>query len=190
MYALKRLLKIRMKSAVVLLFSRSADLFTTEQREAVAKTEEKHEFQAEVGRLMDILIKYLYSNKEIFLRELISNGSDALDKVRFLALTDKNQLSTGETMELRISSNNKKKTLTIRDTGVGMTKEELIRNLGTVAKSGTTQFVEKMTENAGQDSMSLIGQFGVGFYSVYLVADKVTVASKSNASGKQYIFSL
>ena len=141
---------------------------------------------------MDILIKYLYSNKEVFLRELISNGSDALDKLRFLALTDATQYGTGDEakLEIRISGDKKKRLLTIRDTGVGMTKEELIKNLGTIAKSGTTQFVDAMTEGAaaGKDPLSLIGQFGVGFYSVYLVADWVTVASKSNASPDQYIW--
>ena len=166
----------------------SADTFTETEREAINQSAEKYEFQAEVGRLMDILIKYLYSNKEIFLRELISNGSDALDKIRFLALTDPDQLASGDKLQLEIRGNKDKKTLSIRDYGVGMTKEELIRNLGTVAKSGTTQFVEKMTAGAGQDSMSLIGQFGVGFYSVYLVADTVTVVSKSNNSTKQFIW--
>jgi heat shock protein beta len=94
---------------------------------------------------MDILIKYLYSNKEVFLRELISNGSDALDKLRFLSLTDAKQIGDFDKLEIRISADKEKRLLVIRDTGVGMTKEELIKNLGTVAKSGTTQFVDAMT---------------------------------------------
>jgi len=168
----------------------AADSFTAEQRETISKSEQKYEFQAEVGRLMDILIKYLYSNKEVFLRELISNGSDALDKLRFLALTDASQIGGNDKLEIRITADKEKRLLIIRDTGVGMTREELIKNLGTVAKSGTTQFVDAMASGAaaGQDPLSLIGQFGVGFYSVYLVADWVTVASKSNAADKQFLW--
>jgi len=168
----------------------AADSFTPEQREAINKSEQKFEFQAEVGRLMDILIKYLYSNKEVFLRELISNGSDALDKLRFVSLTDPKQMEGNEKLEIRISADKEKRLLVIRDTGIGMSREELIKNLGTVAKSGTTQFVDAMASGAasGQDPLSLIGQFGVGFYSVYLVADWVTVASKSKSSDKQYVW--
>ncbi len=168
----------------------AADSFTPEQREAINKSEQKFEFQAEVGRLMDILIKYLYSNKEVFLRELISNGSDALDKLRFVSLTDPKQMEGNEKLEIRISADKEKRLLIIRDTGIGMSREELIKNLGTVAKSGTTQFVDAMASGAasGQDPLSLIGQFGVGFYSVYLVADWVTVASKSKSSDKQFVW--
>jgi heat shock protein beta len=140
------------------------------------------QFQAEVHRLMDILINSLYSKREIFLRELISNSADALDKIRYLALTNQTTLGETEKLEIRISFDKEAKTLTIRDTGVGMSREELKRNLGIVAKSGTTDFVEKLSsQNKGSDdALSLIGQFGVGFYSVYLAADKVTVVSKSN----------
>ncbi|KAJ8758865.1 hypothetical protein K2173_002644 [Erythroxylum novogranatense] len=134
---------------------------------------EKFEFQAEVSRLMDIIINSLYTNKDIFLRELISNASDALDKIRFLSLTDK-----------EIKLDKEKKFLSIRDLGIGMTKEELIKNLRTIAKSGTSAFVEKMQTSG---DLNLIGQFGVGFYSVYLVADYFEVISKHN-DDKQYVW--
>merc|ERR1719379_1055951 len=128
---------------------------------------------------MDIIINSLYKQKEIFLRELISNASDALDKIRFLSLSEDGILGEGENkkLEIKISIDKEKRTLTLRDRGVGMTKQDLIQNLGTVARSGTTQFVEAVA--SGQDT-NLIGQFGVGFYSAYLVADKIQVTSKHN----------
>ena len=150
---------------------------------ATDENAEKHEFQAEVASLMDIIINSLYLNKEVFLRELISNASDAMDKVKFLALlnTDKDYGS----LEIRISFDAEKKTLSILDRGIGMTKDDLIEKLGTVAKSGTSQFLEAIAKGG---SINLIGQFGVGFYSSFLVADKVTVISKHDDDPDQWIW--
>jgi len=149
---------------------------------------EKHEFQAEVNRMMKLIINSLYRNKEVFLRELISNASDALDKIRLLSLTDKSVLSSTDELSIKIKADKENHSISVTDTGIGMTKGDLITNLGTIAKSGTADFLSKVQEAATAGQMAdMIGQFGVGFYSSFLVADKVIVTTKHN-NDKQYIW--
>ena len=141
----------------------------------------KHNFQAEVTRLLDIVARSLYSEKEIFLRELVSNASDACDKLRYEALTNPSLVEGDSELKIIISYDSKKKTLSISDNGIGMSNQELIDNLGTIARSGTAAFVENI-EQVDDVNSNLIGQFGVGFYSAFMVADNVLVTSRRAGS--------
>ncbi|MDD4506237.1 MAG: molecular chaperone HtpG [Sulfurospirillaceae bacterium] len=148
----------------------------------------KHQFQTEVSQLLDLMIHSLYSNKEIFLRELISNSSDALDKLNYLTLTDENYKSLSYTPRIDITINKELKTLTISDSGIGMNEADLIDNLGTIAKSGTKSFLQNLSGDKKKDS-SLIGQFGVGFYAAFMVANKIEVTSRKALEEKAYMWS-
>eukprot|EP01090_Pellita_catalonica_P022095 TRINITY_DN8455_c0_g1_i3.p1 TRINITY_DN8455_c0_g1~~TRINITY_DN8455_c0_g1_i3.p1 ORF type:complete len:695 (-),score=172.85 TRINITY_DN8455_c0_g1_i3:347-2431(-) len=164
--------------------AKSLDGFSENERLKMQESTEKFQFQAEVNKIMQIIVHSLYSNKEIFVRELVSNASDALDKIRFQALTDTDALGDTPDLEIRIKADKENRTLTISDTGIGMTHEDLINNLGTIAQSGTKAFTEALERG---DSSNLIGQFGVGFYSAYLVADKLEVVTKHN-DDDQYVW--
>lgn len=153
-----------------------------------APTEETFEYQTETNRLMDLIVNSLYSNRDVFLRELVSNASDALDKVRFLALSDSTQLGDRPDLEIKIRADKDTNTVVIEDSGVGMTKSDLMDSLGTIARSGTAKFMEKIKDSQETHDANLIGQFGVGFYSAFLVADRVTVQTKNNADNTQWIW--
>ena len=150
----------------------------------------KHQFQTEVGQLLHLMTHSLYSNKEIFIRELVSNSSDAIDKLNYLRLTDENLKDAFANWkgEINITFDEADKSLTIIDNGIGMNEEDLIASIGTIAKSGTKSFVEALTGDAKKDS-NLIGQFGVGFYSVFMVAEKVDVISKKAGEDTAYKWS-
>ncbi len=148
----------------------------------------KHEFQTEVGQLLKLMTHSLYSNKEIFIRELVSNASDAIDKLEYLKLTDEKLKDFVTTPQVNIKLDEQDKSLTIMDNGIGMSEADLISSLGTIAKSGTKSFLENMSGDAKKDS-KLIGQFGVGFYSVFMVADKVDVISKKAGETQAYKWS-
>ncbi len=143
----------------------------------------KKEFKTESKKLMDLMINSIYTNKEIFLREIISNASDAIDKLHYMSLTDKNIKVNKKDFEIFLSVDKEKRTLTIKDNGIGMSKEELETNLGTIAKSGSEEF---KTENEHKKNIDIIGQFGVGFYSAFMVADKVEVISKKYGSDEAF----
>lgn len=160
---------------------RSHALFRRMSVSNVEPEPEKYSFESNVSRVMDIIIHSLYSNKDVFLRELVSNAADACDKKRFLSITDN---TVSDDFRIRIYPDREKNTLTIEDNGIGMSKEDLIQNLGRIAESGTKRFMESMSKDK-KDDMTLIGQFGVGFYSGFLVADKMVVVSK-NKDGVQY----
>jgi molecular chaperone HtpG len=145
-------------------------------------------FQAEVSQVLRLVINSLYSNKEIFLRELLSNASDALEKLRFRSLTEATLLGGDERLEIHIESDLEARTLTLRDTGIGMTKDELIEHLGTIAHSGSRAFLEQLGQADEGDKAELIGQFGVGFYAAFLVADRVDVISRSAVSDEAWMW--
>src|SRR5487761_2140336 len=140
-------------------------------------TKETLGFQAEVKQLLHLMIHSLYSNKEIFLRELISNTSDAADKLRFEALSDASLYGTDADLKIRVSFDKAARTLTVSDNGVGMSRDEVVANIGTIAKSGTREFFQALTGDQAKDA-HLIGQFGVGFYSSFIVADRVTLVTR------------
>ena len=161
------------------------DGFNSKDRDELEKVSEKFNFNADISRLMDIIINSLYTHKEVFIRELISNASDACEKVRFFAIQNPEFLGDKKDLEIRIEFDEDAKTFTITDTGVGMTKDDLVNNLGTIAKTGTTAFIEAISKG---NTLNLIGQFGVGFYSTYLVSNKVVVTSKSNEDEEQNVW--
>lgn len=148
---------------------------------------EIREFKTESKRLLELMIHSIYTNREIFLRELISNASDAIDKHHFLSLTDE-KIRRSDEYQIFIEVDKKARTLSITDNGIGMTYEELIESLGTIAKSGSSEFIEKIKDKSDKEALEIIGQFGVGFYSAFMVAEEVEVRTKSPFSEKAYLF--
>src|SRR5215211_5155926 len=144
---------------------------------AVEAQKETLEFQAEVNQLLHLMIHSLYSNKEIFLRELISNASDACDKLRFEALSDEALFEGDSNLKIQVEFDEKARMVTVRDNGIGMSREEIIQNIGTIARSGTREFFKALTGDKAKDAR-LIGEFGVGFYSSFVVADRVTLTTR------------
>src|SRR5262245_24989984 len=149
-------------------------------------TTETFQFQAEARQVLDLMIHSLYTNKEIFLRELISNASDALDRLRFEALSNPDLIDKDDRLEIVIESDPKGKTITVHDNGVGMSRDEVIANIGTIAKSGTRELLQTLREKQeSSDTLTtLIGQFGVGFYSSFMVADRVTLVTRRAGEDK------
>lgn len=164
----------------------SHSIVPLQMSEVSEKAEETFEFQAEVGRVMDIIINSLYSDKDIFLRELISNAADACDKKRFLSVTADSETVDSTPPQIRVKADPDNQVIIIEDSGVGMTRDELINNLGKIAQSGTKNFMEALGDGSNTD-VNLIGQFGVGFYSAYLIADKVEVITKSMQAGSSQL---
>ena len=146
-------------------------------------TEERHEFQAEVGRLLQIVANSLYSEQDIFLRELISNASDACERLRYAAITHPDLISEDPELSITISLDKRKRKLVIADNGIGMNHDDLVESLGTIARSGTMAFLDQLQDKTG---VSQIGQFGVGFYSAFMVADQVEVVSRKAGDSKTW----
>jgi molecular chaperone HtpG len=144
-----------------------------------------HVFKAEIQQVLDLVVHSLYSKKEIFLRELISNASDAIDRAQYLGLTEKSLLADAPVWRIDIIADPKEKTLTITDNGIGMSEEELDKNLGVIASSGTKAFIKALEENKAADIPEVIGQFGVGFYSGFMVAEQVTVITLKRGEGQK-----
>ncbi|HEU0300709.1 MAG TPA: molecular chaperone HtpG, partial [Longimicrobium sp.] len=144
----------------------------------MAEQAQQFAFQAEVQRLLDLVVHSLYTDKEIFLRELVSNASDAIDRLRFEALTNPELLPEGHEPQIRLVPDRENRTLTIEDDGIGMTRNEVVQNIGTIARSGTREALEQLREKAGEGAAQLIGQFGVGFYSSFMAADRVELVTR------------